>query len=273
MSNGAPWPSVNREASALSLDLAPFCTPAPLRALSPLDAYYSDAEQVLERSRRADVADDPILMRLLVMEVVSAAEYYFRTMLSAVVSLCPEAGVVAMNRQLTLGSVAFYGRSIALGILDGVSLAAAGEVGRQTKNALGLDIPSGSPLAESLAQFEKVCQLRHAVAHSGGYLGAKNVTELAVDNVFPCAVTVDFLRLQHVVAVGHNAARSFNSFVFERTLERWVSKKRMKGLWRVDKPKFERLLTLCHSSVDNGPIKVRAAYDAMRTGLKAQGRL
>jgi hypothetical protein len=266
VSKGREWTSVNRPEESVSIVFKSVCAVFTPSADSAIDEYYSHTQSLIARSLLDAVKDDEVLTRLLVLELTSSTEAYFRKVLVSLVSFCPLCRRSASLKVLSFGSVDYYDPS-ALGyaLLEGMSLSSAKEVQSQTLNLTGVQITPQSSVGVALAGFGKVCQLRHAIVHSRGLLGSQNVAELGVDIGRPCTVTVDVLSFQALVALCHSAVRAYNRFLYEKVIERWIAERLIKGTWEADKPYFVPLYSLFYSGSD-GLLK-KSAYGAYR-GLK-----
>jgi hypothetical protein len=263
------WPSVNRSEEAISLDLGALFERLTPVAQSPIDEYYGHARVLLLSVARPEIERDDMLMRLLVLELVSTAELYFRRILSGVISVCPLIAGVAARRPLLLGAIDYYDRS-ALGyaLLDGVSLSGEGDVKRQTANITGIEVKANSSVHEALRDFERVCQLRHVIVHAKGEAGAKNVSDLRVSVVGQSHLKISALSFQPLVVVTHNAVRAYNAFMFESVLRSWLGSKHLSGVWRSDRKMFLPLFKLFYSETDGGVGDAKGSYLAFRPAIK-----
>lgn len=263
------WPSVNRSEEAISLNFGVLFQPLTHIEESPIDEYYAHAKALLLLVTRPEIERDDMLMRLLVLELVSTAELYFRRILSGVISVCPLVATVASKRPLLLGAIEYYKKS-ALGyaLLDGVSLSGEGEVKRQTANITGIEVKPNSSVHEALRDFEKVCQLRHVIVHAKGEAGSKNVSDLRVTVAKQSHLKINALSFQPLVVVTHNAVRAYNAFMFESILRSWLGSKHLSGAWRSDRRMFLPLFNLFYSKTDGGVADAKAAYLAFHPAIK-----
>lgn len=268
-SSAPVWPTVNRAEEATELNIAALLFPLDDVTQSPIDEYYEHARTLLLTASRDGVEQDEMLMRLLVLELVSSAELYFRRVLSAVITICPMVASTASRRQILLGSIGYYKRAdIGYALLDGVSLSGEGDVKRQTLNITGFDIKQTSSVHKALKDFERVCQLRHVIVHAKGEIGAKNVADLQVTVQQQSRLRISSLAFQPLVVATHNAVRAYNAYLFECVLTSWLGNKHLSGKWRSDRKHFERLHKLFHSTTDMGTATPRATYDAFKPAIK-----
>lgn len=268
-SKAVTWPSVNRSEEAINLDLRPLFQPLETPTVSPIDEYYGHARQLLLAVSKPEIEADDMLMRLLVLELVSTAELYFRRILSGAIAVCPLISAAAAKRPLLLGALDYYHRqALGYALLDGVSLSGEGDVKRQTLNITGIDIKANSSVQEALHDFERVCQLRHVIVHAKGEAGAKNVADLRVSVPGQSRLTIKALSFQPLVVVTHNAVRAYNAFMFDSVLRSWLSAKHLTGNWGSDRRKFSALFKLFFSEVDGGPSDPKASYRVFRPAIK-----
>jgi hypothetical protein len=260
---------VNRSEETIALDLGALFQPLTPVEQSPIDEYYAHARALLLAVSRPEIEQDDMLMRLLVLELVSTAELYFRRILSGVISVCPLIAMVASKRPLLLGAIDYYKRT-ALGyaLLDGVSLSGEGDVKRQTTNITGIEIKQNSSVHEALRDFEKVCQLRHVIVHAKGEAGAKNVSDLKISVARQSHLKIGALSFQPLVVVTHNAVRAYNAFMFESILRSWLGSNNLSGNWHSDRRRFLPLFRLFYSETDCGAGDAKAAYIAFRPAIK-----
>jgi hypothetical protein len=233
VSKSPTWPSVNKSEETIALDLGALFHPLQVTTSSPIDEYYDHARELLLSVGRPEIEHNDMIMRLLVLELVSTAELYFRRVLSGVITICPLIAAAAAKRPLLLGAISYYKKpALGYALLDGVSLSGEGDVKRQTFNITGIDIKQNSSAHEALRDFERVCQLRHVIVHAKGEVGAKNVADLGVSVAVQSSLKISALSFQPLVVVTHNAVRAYNAFMFESILRSWLSSKYLSGVWK-----------------------------------------
>jgi hypothetical protein len=263
------WPSVNKSEEAIALDLSALFNPLQAPSHSPIDEYYEHARELLLSVAQPDIERNDMVMRLLVLELVSTAELYFRRILSGVITICPLIAATAAKRPLLLGAISYYKRpALGYALLDGISLSGDGDVKRQTLNITGIDIKHNSSAHEALRGFERVCQLRHVIVHAKGEVGSKNIADLGVNVAVQSSLKISALSFQPLVVVTHNAVRAYNAFMFESILRSWLSSKYLSGSWSSDKKMFVPLFKLFFSEEDGGAGDPKAAYSGFRPAIK-----
>lgn len=245
------WPEMNKSEESIDCDFHSCCTNANLASAPPIDEFYSYARELLVRSGRPEISADSVFLRLLLLEVVSGAEYYFRRVLTELLIACPLSRTAAGAKVLPLSAISYYDKPlIGFGVLEGLSLAGKGEIKKQTMAMTGLEIKNGSSEFVALEDFEKICHIRHAIVHAKGQLGSHNAIELGLASSSPRRIEFDSINFQKLVAKTQNAVRAYNRFLFRASLERWIKEDKLTGNWPEDEPIFRPLHALLYSKMD-----------------------
>lgn len=261
---------LNKSEEVIVLDMATLCGDPPEVNGSAIDMYYETAESLIKRTLDAQVADDTILLRLFLLELISAAEYYFRSILAALPSVCRASGSLIEKSMMMLGAVSYYGPTqLAFGVFEHASLSGKGEVVKYTRDLAGFNIHKESSVGVALAEFERVCQLRHAIVHAQGRLWYKNICELGLPQSKPRCVCLTALGFQGCVARTHNAVRAYNAFVGNRVIGTWASSKLLTGKWSDDRALVEAFHGLFYSKKDgSGEADPRSLHARLCKQLK-----
>jgi len=263
------------EAILIDLDQAVIkCTLPP--DISPITDYFSYTQSLIARFVRPEFSGDAETLSLLLLGVVSAAEFYFRSVLAQSLDVCPYALKVAERAQVPLGSLAYYGtktRSLGLSVFEHKSLAGSAEIKIESQRLLGISIPGNSSVSSALNGFDTLCELRHAAIHSRGYVGSKAASDLGISMSSLHRISFSQSIVFDLAKLSHNAVRSFNRFVLENILERWIAKQYLTGSWRTDKIKFSRLFEM-FSYPDENPFgsDIKKAYLAIQPAVVARLR-
>lgn len=274
MSNDSDWKLISRAEESVPFAFATVCVAATKTTESAIDHYYGHVKSLVVRSLLPVIQADDVLTRLLVLELTSAAETYFRSVLVGMLDICPSCRSHAGGKQLTFRSIDYYSSfQLPHALLEGVSLSGSNEVSKQTNALLGFAVDQNSSVGVALTGFAKVCQLRHAVVHARGLLTAQNLFELGVDAMSARCVSVNAISFQSLVSLCHSAVRAYNRFIYEKTVDRWIAEPKLTGIWRQDKRIFAPLYGLLYSTVDSvGPRTPVAAYKALKSKIDARLR-
>jgi hypothetical protein len=259
----------NKVEEAVALDYGALCVDVPESTLSPIDEYYGHVTELVVRAGRPENANDHVLLGLLLLELVSAAELYFRQVLASLPGICPLVRAHCDTQMIPFGAMSYYTKDWrVLGTMEHAGLSGKGEIAKATRNIVGIDIKDNSSPGIALADFEKVCQLRHAVVHARGRLWFRNLNELGLRAEQPQRVQLEVLGFQALVAKTHNAVRAYNRFVVNAVVQGWIARNILKGKWVSDKRRFSLLHGLFYSRVDGaGESAPRQAYEPVRKAL------
>jgi hypothetical protein len=267
------WTVVCAPEAAVEVVGDDFCTASASASDSPIDDYYAYVEGVLRLGNPPSLAANTTLGRLLVLGLVSGVESYLRAVISGLIKICPAARGSAADQMLHFGAIDYYGLDfVELGLFDAASLASSEELRRATKRFLGLEIRAGSSVHAALDEFNKACHLRHAAVHSRGRFNRGNAGVLGLAAVAaPAYLDVNFAALQGLGAACHSFVRSYNRFLYNSTVTRWLAAGELSGDWKSDKPAYTALFALFYSKTDQaGP---RTAHSAYRSLAAAGGPL
>lgn len=258
--------TLSKGEESVKLDLATLCVQAERSTLSPIDEYYAHAKELLVLSLSAD----ELLLRLLLLELVSTAEMYFRQVLASLPRMCPVSKECASKAHLALGAMTYYHEDwLPLGLLEHQSLSGKGEVKKATFHLTGIAVPENGSVSKALEDFERICQLRHAIVHARGNLWFKNASDLGLPLDPQLQVRLNAMGFQTLVAQCHNAVRAFNAYIAEKILGNWIGKRVLSGSWRTDKARFAAYHALFASKEDGvGDLEARAAYKKVQLVLK-----
>jgi hypothetical protein len=238
VSNGNRWEAANRTEISIPFEVSDLCTQVYPSELNPIDEFYSHSEKLVERSARKGYWQDELVPRLLLLDLVSASEQYFRTTLGLLVGVCPVCAEQSSAQNLAFYSVDYYERThLGLALVD-TSLAGSEGIIRLTKKLTGIEIKGNSSVDVALKGYDRVCHLRHAAVHSRGELSARNVHELDLRAQGRLSLDLSAIKFQVLLAVCQNAVRAYNRFMFQKIVTRWIGERRLTGSWSEDKALF-----------------------------------
>jgi hypothetical protein len=247
---------------------------------SPIDTAYDTLRVVTQVAASATPTWQPEHGLILSTSAVAAAEDYFRSILTEVIELCELCKQRAQPFETRMefvfsGSVADALR----GMLDRESFSSRENVLAWSKKVTGSDLGRARSLNDALGEFERVCHIRHAAIHAGGYLSTHNAKALGV----PAGTWISFdspKGIYEIISVVTATIRSFNQVLFEQILTGWIADAALKGVWTDDKDKFSSLWTAFSSTGDidsdkaagNGILKDTPykAYLTVRKAVRAR---
>jgi hypothetical protein len=212
--------------------------------------------------------------RVLLLGLVSAVEYYFRSVLARVIQVCPICFGNAARLPIPLGSVFHYGlEDLGYGLLES-SLASSTELDKATEKITGLKLIKASDSTKAaLAQYNEVCNFRHAAVHNRGDLNAANFRELGIniEELEGTRLVVNYKNLNTAAEVCLNMARAYNSSLYQHVLSNWLAVPLFDGTWQQDQDTYVPLYELFRSRRDAvGPTNAYNAYRGILPIIKAR---
>jgi hypothetical protein len=260
------WKVPSQSERALELVASDFYVAQAEDSQSPIDDFYSYLRSIITIGTREALELHPSLGKVLLLGIVSGTEYYFRAMLSKLIRACPLTRAHSAPQMLTFGATEYYSRSeIGFALLEGHSFSSKSELVKQTERVTAFRWKDSSSISSAVAEFDRLCHLRHAAVHARGDIGARNIQELKLDNISGrIAVKIDFDGFQQAAAVCQNVVRAYNAFLYTESLRRWIDRGLLSGQWNRDRTKFSAMFRLFHSSTDNDPACLpNAAYNTL----------
>lgn len=172
--------------------------------------------------RAGKSASDPTLIRLLVLGAISSCEHYFRRILSEIVELCPISKNICKQKHSVNYYSAFYYKnfSISSALLDNSVFSSSENIVAETLKLTGIKITDSNSVDAALKEYHKVCIFRHAIIHSYGNLGGKNLYDLKIERDKKSTLALTYESFSEILAVCINAIRAYNSFMWKALISR-----------------------------------------------------
>lgn len=227
----------------VACDFSASLIPFPSGAMeNPISDYFTTTGSLTKKIIDTKYADDSEVLGLLVLGVVSSAEFYFRTVLSELSRTCPKCVLHTEAINIPSGSVAFYAKSrfsSMMSALEHESLADSKKIAGEIKRFCGFSFAETSSVKKALDDFALLCELRHCFVHARGFAGLKAIRALGGDRVIHKILikqqqALDFIKLSH------NAVRAVNHFLSNEVVNRWINEDVLSGKWAVDRKLFTR---------------------------------
>jgi len=263
------WADVNQPETTIAANIGSLCTPSTSIQQNPIDDFYQHVQDLIKRSSSSAVQGDMVFARLLLLDLVSTSELYFRRVFAGLVNLCPLCRRNAADQLLALGAVEYYGDDdLGYALLENTSFVNTKEIKKRTESILGLKIKDNTSVAAALGDFSAVCHLRHAAVHSRGEIAFKNANEIGVETSERLCLCLTPLLFQRPVTICQNAVRAYNRFVYREVVERWIGEGILDGAWAEDKALFRPLHSFFASKTDgSAPANPYLAYRALRPSV------
>lgn len=187
---------------------------------APIDIFYRSSQELLQVGSPQFLNAHPAVGPLLLVGLVSATENYFRDLFPRIIQICPIAKAASAEQSIKLGSVVWHGGGdVGRGAFDHISFANVSNVVSSSKKFTGYQVQESGVLSE----FEKICELRHSVVHSGAVMAGKNAVRLHVPSAAGALrVRIGFAELQEAGDICTTLALSVNTEFFVEMARRWA---------------------------------------------------
>lgn len=231
---------------AIAPDIHGILQPIPgALAENPISEYFYSANSLTTKIARSSQADDSEILGLLLLGIVSAAEFYFRAVFGVATSICPACKVQAEMQRIPIGSFAFYentGYSHTLSAYEHESLADSKKIVSECKKFTGLDISTDTSALKAITDFEILCELRHCLVHARGFAGLKACVALKTEKRKLQKLLVGKSEAFELIKISHNAVRAVNRFIANGIVNRWIDQDLLTGIWKTDREIFTELI-------------------------------
>lgn len=234
---------------------------SPADAGSPIDVYLRRVRETLAYGNPAALNGNQFLGRLLALGIVAAAESYFREVLAGSMMLCPMAKSNASAKTVNLGSLLWHGHgSFSRSAFDNSSFSSSDGLRKATLDYVSYKM-TDSAFATPLAEFEKVCNIRHSIVHADGILPGKNAVQLDIPpQKGPVKLVIGYNELQDIASIVTTLVATYNRELFSMMCQRWAIEWRKRNDWNpADADKlFHKVWEIFHSAEQNKVRKGRS---------------
>ncbi len=210
-------------------------SPATLNSrTSSIDLFYSATHQTLTKITPAFLqtyGDE--MSGLLFVGLISSTEDYFRNVLGFILSTCPNARAHAADEKVQLGSLLWSGDQLQnRSAFEFLAFSSAANIRKAVENFACHQVRQGGAFDGMLKEYDKLCELRHAVVHSGHLVAGKNALKLALRHSGkPLKVSLNYAALQATGTVCTALVQAANTELFEALVGRWAKDWRRLGSW------------------------------------------
>lgn len=205
-------------------DLNKFIDYVDFTSIAPIDEFKKGFSGVIKLATEEFFDNNKEIAPTLLLNLISLTENYFRNILSRTVLICAVSQKTSSNQNINLGMVLWHGsENIIHGISENTSFASGSEVKSASQKFLGFQIQKNSLLESVLDEYDKICNLRHAIVHSDGFLAGKNATVLSISKVDKkVKVNLDYASFQQVGVLCLTLVTNYNDELFKELCERWA---------------------------------------------------
>ena len=190
---------------------------------SPIDQFIENTNSLnIYFSGSKEIKGD--LATLVLLGYMSAVESYLRAILRRVINIDDWARKTVESKEVTFGAAIHHERVLLPeALMENFSFSNPEKVTDALKQFVGIKGATPPELKRPLAEFEKVCQMRHCCVHRFGKLGAKNAIALGLDEhkaVLEKPLQLTNASLAEIAEVLRSFVKSINNHIFAKVLER-----------------------------------------------------
>jgi len=235
-------------------DINSYFEKVPNLAEAPIDIFYKETKELIRTATPEFLQNHPRIGPLMAVGIVSETENYFRNLFSEIINLCPLSKEKAADQNVNLGSILWYSKdSIGRGAFENISFADAKSIISCSKKYIAFNIDVNSDLNNILYEYDKVCEMRHAIVHSGRILAGKNALKLKIDTTDDIIkINIGYPELQEITSICTTLVACYNIELFEKITERWAVKWRQLPFWTIDREHnlFKTIWSIFYSKND-----------------------
>ncbi|WP_175752464.1 hypothetical protein [Burkholderia ambifaria] len=259
MNNNGPawWTATCRTAGASRItNIIKFSKLEKLPDNSPIDHFLIRIGELLKSGTLDVLEANPHLANLYFAGLISYTENYFREIFSRILEVCPTSQAKASSRDVKLGSVMWYRTGkLERSAFEHFSFASSEGIIETCKRFFDITINDKSDCYAVLQEYDRLCELRHGVVHSGGIMSGKNSLKLQLPQTEnDTLVFVDFNGFQEAAQICTDLVAAANTDLFRILATRWRDDwpKRVPN-WNADmsKARFDQVWQAFYSSRDN----------------------
>ncbi|QTN29970.1 hypothetical protein HZ993_09270 [Rhodoferax sp. AJA081-3] len=206
----------------------------PSKKTSAIDNFYSSTSTTLTKIDPAFFVNyGEEIAGLLFVGLISSTENYFRDILGLTLTLCPIAQAHSADEKVQLGSLLWSeGNLQNRSAFEFFAFSSADNINKAIKNFVNYQIRSNGTLDLMLREYDKLCELRHAVVHSGHIVAGKNAIKLGLSRTKdPLKVRLQYAELQAAGSVCTALVQAANNELFEALVTRWAKDWRALPSW------------------------------------------
>lgn len=171
-----------------------------------------------------DSSPNPSVPPLVFVGLISLVENYFREILAGIIIQCPKAKEKSASKPLNLATAWIGYGELEKWAFENTSFSDADTVKKSLSNLIGYTVSSASQVSTPLEEFNKLCELRHAIVHSAGLLAGKNAVQLQLPNSKNSVrITIGFSELQEAAEICTSLVCAVNLELYIHISRRWLN--------------------------------------------------
>ena len=192
---------------------------------SPVDQFIKNANALNLIYLKIKPPIDPVLASLVFLGYISVFESYIRALIRGVIYIDEYAQRLVEKKSVSFGAAVHHSpKLLPEALLEEKSLAASNNIKTTLENYIGVKLQS-SDIIKPLAEFNKLCHLRHCCIHRFGKLGTNNAIELGLPthkHLLEKPVIFKIEDIDNVVDTLRTLVKVINNETFKHILNRSV---------------------------------------------------
>lgn len=285
-----PYFKVNGNTSSIQIDTSTLFNNSQDFSESPIDSYIQRNKYFLMKlghiERAGIITDsnlnDIAIYNLFLLGLVSNVESYFRRIIREVILTDQIAYEKCLDQSLTYAAAIHHKENLLPeALLEHCSFISFENIKSTVNTFLGISF-GGQSIEETevkscIRLFEQLCQLRHCIVHRAGLLGSINAIKLGLNShksFFEKPICLDLAFIQEASTICLNCVKSFNTFIFNALLVRYINNSKSTISWNytTDKKWFTKYYKLFTSEEINTDLisqgdniyTAKQIYDSLR---------
>lgn len=218
---------------------------------SAIDRFYTDSRSIITLVLPGTNKTE-WLGSLALVALVSTTENYFRNILFELITLCPTTRKNAASNPINLGSaIWFKEKSLEKGAFEHYSFSESKKIIDATRKYIGLELKN-TGLIPIIEEFNKICELRHAIVHSSRFLSGRNAINLEIpSSEKEVMIGVGYSEIQEAASICNTLIIAYNQLIFKEIAKRWVLNWRIPN-WttKEENTSFKKTWDIFYSKID-----------------------
>lgn len=254
-----------------------FVTNITISNSSAIDKFYEATKDIIILPTTFFSTYSRSVTGPLFVGIISATENYFRDILGYLLTICPISQQASAEAKVQLGSLLWANASIHnRAAFEYMAFSSGENISKTINSYLKYPIGQNSTTAVMLKEYDKLCELRHAVVHSGSIIAGKNAIKLFLrKSNSENGVNIDYAALQLAAEVCTALVQSANNELFEMLVDRWADHWRRLNSWSYTSAEERKILKniwdAFYSARDgvNGTIPTPITFQTFHKRVKA----
>ncbi len=222
---------------------------------SPIDRFYTEVKKIIGFCTDIRILEEnDFLGPLLYVGIISKTENYLREIMIDCIKICPICKNATANHNISFGSVVWQRNGdFERGVFENESFSDISIVKKELRNCLHIEIEKGESVEGLLGEFDKLCQMRHAIVHSSRILAGKNAIQLNIPSSNDkMVIKIGYAELQECASICTAFVMAFNLKLFKEMIKRWAITWRQMEFWDTEKENeyFSEIWDIFSSVID-----------------------